>query len=110
MKTKDQLIKEIAILEEKNKQLLKQDLDVRTDLSALLGKHYFESESWGGESEKKVDVQTWIGIAFLIGELKADAHYSLVLESKKHLETNIDMLRGTIQKMREDSENKHNTN
>lgn len=70
------------------KALKDNDLHVRTKLSELLDafKHEYETNVFGqrlrsGEATKVP--QDWLGIAFLIGELRADANYSCVIEARE---------------------------
>lgn len=62
------------------------DLSTRTRLSKLLNSmKCTKTKDFGMDSHyftEETDVLDWIGIAFLIGELKADANYAMVIESR----------------------------
>ncbi len=74
------------------KALKDNDLHVRMKLSELLDATYsekpytikqrFNAYSYPGEKKEK-QPQDWLGIAFLIGELRADANYSCVIEARE---------------------------
>lgn len=84
-KTKEELVKENTLLEQKLSERGKEDLRIRTELSELLDSYTETTDRFGGGGvERKINVQSWLGIAFLIGELKADANYSMVLEAKEN--------------------------
>lgn len=80
--TKEELLKTNERLENKLKVFESEDLRVRTVFSELLDSTYFESDFYGSRKEKKVKVLSWEGIAFLMGELKADANYSMVIQGR----------------------------
>ena len=63
----------------------REDLERRKILSGLLDSYETIRERYSDRDERKLVVQSWLGIAFLIGELKADANYSLLLEGKENL-------------------------
>jgi hypothetical protein len=77
--TNAELISENAELKTLLDSYKQKDLTIRTDLSKLLDSYTYESRYRYGDKEKKVDVQSWLGIAFMIGELKADADFSILL-------------------------------
>ena len=83
---KEELERKVAYQADIIKQQDADDLKVRTELSELLGSYKIKYENNYGmhreEGTKEVEVQSWIGIAFLIGELKADANYAMVLEAR----------------------------
>lgn len=92
--TKGLLIKRNAVLEQKIEAMVKTDLEIRETLSELLDSYEYDFNRWDNQKTKKIDVKDWLGIAFLIGELKADADYAIVLESKKRLsEENLEFRR-----------------
>lgn len=95
-KTKEQLIKDNAVLEKEATQLKEEDLKIRTTLSELLGSFKEEKDPiigmWSGRP-KVVDVCDWLEIAYLIGELKADANYSCVLDKASDLERTVSFLK-----------------
>lgn len=49
---------------------------------------------------RTVILQDWIGIAFLIGELKADANYSILLEGERSIKEENQQLKETIDNIR----------
>lgn len=81
---KDDLIKENARLMAEVEALNREDETRRKELSALLNSYDLYVDKWTGRKDKAVAVQSWLGIAFLIGELKADADYSCVLEAREN--------------------------
>ena len=66
-------------------RLRAEDLRIRTVLSELLGSIEYTRGLGYSTNEGRVKVQSWEGIAFLIGELKSDADYSLIVEQVKNL-------------------------
>ena len=70
------------------KALKDNDLHIRTKLTELLDafKHEYETDVFGqrrGSGASTKIPQDWLGIAFLIGELRADANYSCVIEARE---------------------------
>lgn len=97
--TKEQLVK---INEEHVRRIdfLKyEDERTRAVLSELLGSYEFQVERWSQKTEKNVKVQSWLGIAFLIGELKADADYAMCIEARETLRKENDNLRRKIDEL-----------
>lgn len=92
--TKETLVKDNARLREQNEMWERKDAKLRTELSAVL--HY---ENGGGIYSMKYvpqDTMTWIQIAFHIGELRADANYSCLLDSREIMRTEIEHLKAEL--------------
>ncbi len=98
--TKDSLLKQNLEFSMKIGLMEATDLKMRTILSELLGSFEYTTSSdygfSGRNKDKKVDVKEWVGIAFLIGELKADADYSILISEKVSLQNQNDNLRQRI--------------
>lgn len=99
--TKEELIKENAVLEEKIKNWVKEDLSCRTTLSELLNSYeYKESEEYAyTKSKKQLYIRDWLGIAFLIGELKADANYAMCIQAREDLKVENQFLTEKIRRL-----------
>jgi hypothetical protein len=97
--TKENLVKENAVLTEKIKLLETLDQKRRTTLSELLDSYSINRDEWTNRTKKEVDVKDWMGIAFLIGELKADANYAMCIEAREELKREIGMLKQHIYKL-----------
>lgn len=97
-KTKEQLEKENARLSERVEALVKVDEEVREKLSRLVGTPTYKTNYFG---ETNVVPLSWIEIAFAIGELKADADYSCVLEAKERFRQEAEELRQKLEELRE---------
>lgn len=80
MKTKEQLLKDNALLEEQVKQMNIKDLEIRRQFTGLLGGISFVKDFYG--QNKDVVTFTWLEIAFKIGELESDANYSCTLQAR----------------------------
>jgi hypothetical protein len=81
--TKVELEKMVTTLEVKLLHAEDEDKRVRQVFSELLESYYYESSNnsfYNNRDKKALDVQSWEGIAFMIGELKADANYAILLE------------------------------
>lgn len=84
--TKEELIKYNTALESEVKMLKSEDLRLRETFCDLLDSVEFVQEyGFSQNRERKVVVQSWEGIAFMLGELKADAEFSLSLERERIL-------------------------
>ena len=84
--TKEELIKNNAALESEVATLKSEDLRLRETFCDLLDSAEFVQEyGFSQNRERKVVVQSWEGIAFMLGELKADAEFSLSLERERIL-------------------------
>lgn len=105
--TKEQLLKKNAELEKSIEFYKSEDTRLREVFSDLLNSYEFTQEyGFGSGKRKDLVVQSWEGIAFLIGELKSDADYSLCLEREKELKQEINRLHEHIGQMqREKDEN-----
>jgi len=76
--TKDSLIRENAVLAAKIERINKADEARRSVLSELLDSYEWVQDIYSNYPKKKQPVvRDWLGIAFLIGELKADADYAM---------------------------------
>jgi hypothetical protein len=85
-KTRDELLVLNAALLEKVNEATREDMEIRSQLSEILGCHIIEKDFYSRViNDQKIDIRSWLSIAALIGELKADANYSMVLESKEEL-------------------------
>lgn len=89
---KDSLSKINTALERENASLKREmeimketDVSRRTVLSEMLDSYEYTSAYGMSRQEKSVKVRNWMGIAFLIGELKADANYAMVIEARDRL-------------------------
>lgn len=79
--TKDQAVEQLVNERAKVKTLTEADEMVRKELSILLGKFKDVSKyTYGNEIERKVDVQSWMSIAFLIGKLTENRDYTNMVE------------------------------
>lgn len=66
--------------------MVDEDRRLREVFSNLLDSaEYVQEYGFSHSKERKVVVQSWEGIAFMIGELKADADYSCVIEAREML-------------------------
>ena len=104
--TKKELQEENGLLKGKLSILASKDLELRTSISEMLDSFEFEKEPstasfyWNPSKAKRfLKVQEWLGIAFLIGELKADANYSIILQARDELRMENEQLRKTIQEL-----------
>lgn len=95
--TKEQLIKDKAILEAKLENRITEDNRVREVLSELLDSYEYTQEyGYSNSKIKKVLTRSWEGIAFLIGELKADANYAMCIEAREDLKVENNVLKQRI--------------
>jgi hypothetical protein len=83
--TKEDLIKENAILKSDLERFKTLDEQWRRELSELLDNFVYSQDRGTHQTEKKVEVCSWLKIAFLIGEFKADADYSVTLQAREEL-------------------------
>lgn len=97
--TKEALIEDIGQLEERVHRHEMNDEQRRAVLSELLDSYEWEENSYGGGRKKKVLVRDWLGIAFLIGELKADADYAMCIQAREELKRENNDLRMRIQEL-----------
>lgn len=90
--TKEDLIKQNERLQVKADTMEAEDIRVRKVLSELLDSYeYKTSYGYSNSPEKTVKVRSWEGIAFLIGELKADADYSMCIEAREELKREVEL-------------------
>lgn len=95
--TKEELQKEAHKWRTLYEELEKRDIITRTTLSDLLDSHEYTQEyGYSSKTSKKVVVRDWLGIAFLIGELKADSNYSTLIKTNNGLVQEREMLRTEI--------------
>lgn len=97
--TKEELIKLNERLEVKVKMLQSEDERMRTVFSELLDSTYYENDFYGSRKEKKTKVLSWEGIAFLMGELKADANYSCVIAGRDEFREENHILKTRIKEL-----------
>lgn len=95
--TKEQLIKSNAILDQENRELLAEDKRIREELTALLTGYRKNPFSYGHD---KPSTESWMSISFLIGELKADADYSMCIQASEDLKTQIKILKDENYKLK----------
>jgi hypothetical protein len=98
--TKEELKRINTIQAEKLKILEQETWRIRRVFSELLDSWEYVQNSFGvtgGKRETKI--QSWEGIAFLIGELKSDAEYSCVLESRNILSGECERLKMRIKEL-----------
>lgn len=88
--TKEQLVKENAKLNERLYVLERKDEELRQNLTEIL--NYYEHDPYTF-SNSKMKPMTWIDIAFRIGELRADANYSRLLQEREELHQEINNLK-----------------
>lgn len=94
------LEKKIAVLEADIRNFEEGDTRRRTILCELLGSYVKKEPTYTYDSGPKVDVLGWMGIAFLIGKLKADANFSQLIESRNNLRRENDDLREELYKLK----------
>lgn len=97
VETKEELKNKIAVLEGKLQEQEGRDEWRRRQLSELLGSFTYEGSSIYHRSyDASVKVQTWMGISFLIGGLKARAKATETEMTKEALENDNATLRNKI--------------
>ena len=87
MKTKDQIIKEMAEVEKTRQNLCTRDVHLRTQFSKVLANSSPTFNAYGGRENPKL--MQWEEIFFEIGELNSDANYSVLLEEKHRVDNSI---------------------
>jgi len=92
-KTKEDYIKENGRLREMLQVAEINDQKVRENLTQIL-KYYPSNDSYG-YGARTPNVMTWLDIAFAMGELRADANYSMLLESREIMRREIEELKNT---------------
>lgn len=105
--TKEKVIKENSVLEARIKHLEAEDLRVRKVLSDMLGSYEFSSSAFYAR-EKVICVKSWEGIAFMIGELKADADYACCIKAREDLRREVDRLLSENRELKNPDEKKIN--
>lgn len=101
--TKEQQKNEIVKLSLEITILKEEDLRLRKVLSDLLKSYTIKSPGlYGvrGEQTKELKVLSWEGIAFRIGELNADANYSILLQEKDRINRHNLYLEGKIEELK----------
>ena len=98
-KTKEELLKENARLERDITSLKDDDNRTRETLSELLGSYEIINDIYSPRNSRKTIVRDWLGIAFLIGKLKADADYSATVEAREKLKREVSVLKEKIYKL-----------
>jgi hypothetical protein len=96
---KEELIIENTNLKTELQKLKDNDEKVRETLSDLLDSYEYKTNFYARD-EKTLVVQSWIGIGFLIGELKADANYSNAIEAREELKREVSFLREELEKLK----------
>ncbi len=102
--TKEELLAQNAVLQAKIDKTEKEDLERRTVLSGLLDSYEWISDGYGSynnKTTKKTMVRDWLGISFLIGELKADANYSCLIDGREMMRNEIADLKQQLATQRE---------
>ena len=88
---KEDLIKEVARLNDRNENWAREDKRVRTELSKIL--RYQNWDSGIGSYSRQEEPMTWIQIAFAMGELRADANYAMIIEQVRNKDMEIAALK-----------------
>ncbi len=107
-KTRDELVAQVAVLDELIKVVAREDEDRRRDLSEMLGSIDFYKGEYGSRTERSVKVLSWNGIIFNIGELKAAADFSILLERERNKDKEIADLLARISVLEHPEKHKHN--
>lgn len=81
--TKEQLLAENAKLTSKLEAWEANDRKLRDDFADLLDQYEWIKEYYSYDKKKVLTNLSWHKIAFLVGELKADANYSILLEEHR---------------------------
>lgn len=102
-KTKSQLEKDLAVSLAGVARLKAEDERVRRVLCDMLDNVEYKPNDYGYTSKPKreVVVESWEGVAFLIGELKADANYHMCIEARELLRSENDKLKAKIRHLTE---------
>lgn len=83
--TKENLIKQVAVLEADVKERAELNTSRRKTLGKLLGIYGEPSSASMYRSSASSEIPDWLDIAFAIGELKSDADFSIMLGEKERL-------------------------
>lgn len=86
--TKEQLLKENAILKEKVAMMESRHINLRTQFSKVLN-----CPSARELYSRNIETMSWEQIFFTIGELNADANYTILLHEKQRLHSENEFLR-----------------
>lgn len=86
--TKEDLLTENATLKEKINRMEHEDFELRTEFSKILDTYTPASDTYFVPN-KKPEISSWMEIAGLIGELKADANYSCVIAAREELKSKL---------------------
>lgn len=87
------------MLEEKLTRMVDEDHRIRSVFSEMLESYEYTQEYGYSSKSRKVSVMSWEGIAFAMGELKADADYSCVIEARESLKRENAELRERIMRL-----------
>lgn len=92
MKTKIEIVEEMALLEKRCKALEATDLHLRDEFTKVLEDKYppYTPDLYDYSNRRKV--LEWESIFFKIGELNSDANYTILLEQKRQLSERLDKL------------------
>jgi len=83
--TKQELIEKNAELRHALNSTEADDSIRRKEFSKLLDNYELSTGYNYGTQKKELVIASWLEIAFMIGELKADANYSCVIEARERL-------------------------
>ena len=89
------------MLEEQLSRMVSEDLRLREVFTDLLveNRAYITNDNWGTVRREKTPTLPWEGVAFMVGELKADADYSCVIEARESLKRENAELRERIMRL-----------
>ena len=94
--TRDDLIKQNAALMQQNLEISLNEEKLRAEFSKLLGPYdkrpCTEKSLFSGSDERR-GVMSWSAIFFSMGELMADANYSMLIQSREEMRREIEELR-----------------
>lgn len=91
VKTKEDYIKENGRLREQLEVWEVKDKQIRENLTQII-RYYPSNDSYGYRSNVP-SVMSWIDIAFHMGELRADANYSMLLKGREEMRREIESLK-----------------
>lgn len=95
-KTKESYVRENAILTVDVERLEREDHKVRAILCELLGSKEYKTY----QNMPSVKVLDWLGIFFLLGELKGDAHFSNLLTAAENARMENEVLKQEIRNLK----------
>lgn len=97
--TKDQLLIQNGELQNTADLMKAKDESLRKTFSDLLGQYSYENRYGSSNQDKKIEVCSWNKIAFLIGELTADANYSCCIDAREELKREVQDLKDEIYRL-----------